>query len=86
MEMSRHLYAPAALPPGKELLYPLDRRLGGPQSRPGRGGEKKNSPHCPCQESNPGRPARSLATIVTELSWIMNSKIKVKSKVVPVLN
>jgi hypothetical protein len=24
-------------------LYPLDRRLGGPQSRSGRGGEEKNS-------------------------------------------
>jgi hypothetical protein len=25
--------------------YPLDRRLGGPQSRSGRGGEEKNSQH-----------------------------------------
>jgi hypothetical protein len=38
MEMSDQLHAPAALPPGKE---PLDRRLGGPQSRSGRGGEEK---------------------------------------------
>jgi len=29
-------HAPAALPPGKEKLYPLCRRLGGPQSRSGR--------------------------------------------------
>jgi hypothetical protein len=27
------LHAPAALPPGKKPRYPLDRRLGGPQSR-----------------------------------------------------
>jgi hypothetical protein len=27
----------------KSPLYPLDRRLNGPQSRSGRGGEKKNS-------------------------------------------
>jgi hypothetical protein len=30
-------------PQGKSPLYPLDRRLGGPQSRSGRGGEDKNS-------------------------------------------
>jgi hypothetical protein len=35
-------HAPAALPPGKEALYPLYRRLGGPQSRSGR--VWKNSP------------------------------------------
>jgi len=28
---------------GKSLWYPLDRRLDGPQSRSGRGGEEKNS-------------------------------------------
>jgi hypothetical protein len=27
---------------GKSPRYPLDRRLGGPQSRSGRGGEEKN--------------------------------------------
>jgi hypothetical protein len=35
MEVSGQLHAPAALPPGKDLLYPWDRRLGGPQSRAG---------------------------------------------------
>jgi hypothetical protein len=43
MEVSGQLYAPAALPPGKRSCYVLDRRLGGPQSRSGRGGEEKNS-------------------------------------------
>jgi hypothetical protein len=33
MEVSGQLHAPAALPPGKSPWYPLDRRLGGPQSR-----------------------------------------------------
>jgi hypothetical protein len=33
----------ASRPQGKILWYPLDRRLGGPQSRSGRGGEEKNS-------------------------------------------
>jgi hypothetical protein len=32
-------------PQRKSPWYPLDRRLGGPQSRSGRGGEEKNSQH-----------------------------------------
>jgi hypothetical protein len=32
---------------GKSPWYPLDRRLGGPQSRSGRGGEEKNSEPLP---------------------------------------
>jgi hypothetical protein len=43
MEVSGQLHAPAALPPGKNPWYPFDRRLGGPQSRSGRGGEEKIS-------------------------------------------
>jgi hypothetical protein len=43
MEVSGQLHDPAALPPGKEIRYPLDRRLGRPQSRSGSGGEEKNS-------------------------------------------
>jgi hypothetical protein len=43
MELSGQLHAAAALPQGKSPRYPLDRRLGGPQSRSGRGGEEKNS-------------------------------------------
>jgi hypothetical protein len=44
-------------PRGKSSQYPLDRRLGGPQSRPGRGGKKKKKKkNCLCRESNPGRP------------------------------
>jgi hypothetical protein len=38
MEVSGQLY-----PQGKSPWYPLDRRLGGPQSHSGRGGEEKNS-------------------------------------------
>jgi hypothetical protein len=54
MEVSGQLHVPAALPPGKELWYPLDRRLDGPQSRSGCGGEEKNSQ--PRRESNPRTP------------------------------
>jgi hypothetical protein len=43
MEVSDQLQAPAGLPQGKSPWNPLDRRLGGPQSRSGRGGEEKNS-------------------------------------------
>jgi hypothetical protein len=47
---------------GKIPWYPLDRRLGGPQSRSGRGGEEKNSQPPPGIEPyNPDRPARSSA-------------------------
>jgi hypothetical protein len=44
MEMSGQLHAPAVLPAGKESLYPLNKRLGGPQSRSGRGGDDKKIP------------------------------------------
>jgi hypothetical protein len=54
MEVSSQLYSPAALLPGKEPRYPLDRRLGGPQSRSGHGGQEKNSQ--PRRESNPRTP------------------------------
>jgi hypothetical protein len=43
MEVSGQLHIPAALPHGKSPWYPLDRRVGGPQSHFGRGGEEKNS-------------------------------------------
>jgi hypothetical protein len=43
MEVGGQLHGPAALPPEKSPLYPLDRRIGGAQSRSGRGGEEKNS-------------------------------------------
>jgi hypothetical protein len=43
MGLSGQRHAPAALyPRGKDPGYPLDRMLGGPQSRSGRRGKKKN--------------------------------------------
>jgi hypothetical protein len=43
MEVSSQLHAPATLSPGyKAPSYPLNRRLGGPQSRYGRSGEETN--------------------------------------------
>jgi hypothetical protein len=47
MQVSGHLYIPAALPQRKSPWYPLDRRLGWPQSQFGCGGEGKNSQPLP---------------------------------------
>jgi hypothetical protein len=44
-------------PQGKGPQWPLNRRLGGPQSWSGRGGEEIIS--CPFRKWKPGRPARS---------------------------
>jgi hypothetical protein len=56
--MSGQLHAQAALPPGKESQYPLDRRLGRPQSRSERHEVKILLP--PRLDLRPlGRPARS---------------------------
>jgi hypothetical protein len=44
MEVSGQIHASAALPPGKDPQYPLDRRLGGPQSRSGRCGVENRIP------------------------------------------
>jgi hypothetical protein len=47
-------------PQGKSLRYPLDRRLGGPQSRSGHGVEEKNSQPPPgIEPRSSDRPARS---------------------------
>jgi hypothetical protein len=61
------LTTPPLYPLGNSQQYPLDRSLGGPQSRSGRGGEEKESLACLCRESNHGRPDPSLVTVVTEL-------------------
>jgi hypothetical protein len=54
MEVSGQFHAPASFPPGgKSPRYPLDRRLGGPQSRSGRGDEEKEFYHCHCRGSDP---------------------------------
>jgi hypothetical protein len=47
MGVSVQLHAPAIYPQGKSSWYPLDRRLGGPQSRFGHGGEEKYSQPMP---------------------------------------
>jgi len=45
---------------GKGLQYPLDRKLGRPQSQSACGGEEKNSqPLADIKSSNPNHPAHS---------------------------
>jgi len=53
MEVSGQLNIPVALPPGKTC---------GTQS------QRRKSRHCSSGELNPGRPARSLVSVPTELS------------------
>jgi hypothetical protein len=53
-------------PQGQTRRYPLEKGLGGHQSRSVNGGEEKNP--CLCTESNPGLLARSPVTIMTELT------------------
>jgi hypothetical protein len=57
----RYSFTPRSLyPQGKSLRYPLDRRLGGTQSRSGRSVEEKNSQPPPGFEPRSSdRPARS---------------------------
>jgi hypothetical protein len=56
MQVSGQLYVQAALPHGNRHQYPLDRRLGGSQSRSWRCGEEKSL--APCRDSISGHPAR----------------------------
>jgi hypothetical protein len=43
-------------------------------SRSGRGGEKKKSHHWSCRELNPGRAARSLVSVLTELRRLVEER------------
>jgi hypothetical protein len=44
MEVTGRLHDPAALSPGKEQRYPVERRLGESLNQSGRGGEKEKIP------------------------------------------
>jgi hypothetical protein len=55
--------------PVKEPEYPLNRMLGGPQSRSGPSGEEKKH-LVPARDSTPDLPASSLVTILTTLCRI----------------
>jgi hypothetical protein len=68
-------------PQGKSPWYPLDKRLGGPQSRSGRGGEGKNSrPPSGIEPYNPNRPARNPALYRLRYDGFLISFIAWKGK------
>jgi hypothetical protein len=59
---------PCLYPRGKDPRYPLDRKLGEPQSRSGHRGYRKNPfPPPGIEPRSPGRPARS-QTLLPELT------------------
>jgi hypothetical protein len=60
------------IPRERSPRYSLDRRLGGPQSRSGRGGEEKNSQPLPGLEPPIFHPVAQRYT--TEVSWILLRK------------
>jgi hypothetical protein len=66
---SGQLHAPAALPPGKNPLNPLDRRLGGLQSRSGHSGAEKNSE--PLSGFKPSIIQPVVQSYTTELSRLL---------------
>jgi hypothetical protein len=66
-------------PQGKSPWYPLDRRLGGPQSLSGRGGENKNSKPLPGIETPIFQPvAQRYTTELPRLWWRLKCKCKKK--------
>jgi hypothetical protein len=65
-------------PQGKNPWYPLDRRLGGPQSRSGRGGEEKNSKPLPGLETPIIQPvAQRYTTELFQLPYTSNDKFNI---------
>jgi hypothetical protein len=69
MEVSGRLHAWSLHLKGKNSQYPLDRRMGGPQSRYGHGGEEKNSQLLPGLELPIIQPAYERHT--TKLSRLL---------------
>jgi len=57
--VSDQLHASAVFLPGKDPRHPFDRRLGGPESRSGRGEEIDFQPPPGIKTPNPDRTARS---------------------------
>jgi len=70
MEVRVQFHSPSELPPDKEPRYSLHRRLNGSQNRSGRDGKEL--------ESNRGRPARSLVTVLTEVPQFIPNFTKIR--------
>jgi hypothetical protein len=76
MKVNRQLQARAALPPRKRSRYPLDRRLGEPQSRPGRRGEEKILDPVETRTPTPWSASPLPVAIPTTLSRLLYFQIK----------
>jgi len=74
MEMSRLTSRPDLYSPEKESRCPSNRRLGGPNSRFGRLGEKKSL--APTEIRTPDRPVRSLVVRAATLQWDIFDKLR----------
>jgi hypothetical protein len=78
--MSDQLHTSAALLPGKNRQYPLDRRLGGPQSQSGRRGEEKILDPTATPNSTPTSSSPQPVAIPTALlpswhnAWLMKQR------------
>jgi hypothetical protein len=77
MEVNGQPHAPALYSRGTGLRYALDRRLGGPQCRSGRCGERSLAPI-----GNGTRPAHSLIAKSTELSRFSEQIMKLLMQLV----
>jgi hypothetical protein len=77
MDVSGQRHAPAACSPEKDLRYPMATRLGGPNAGLDAVAKKKKNP-CFWRESNSGHLARSVVTILTELSWLLYCYYNIK--------
>jgi hypothetical protein len=75
MEVSGQLHAPVALPPRKSTLYPLNRRLGWPQSRSGRRGEEKSSQPLPGLEPLINQQVKYMNSCMTKPMYLEVSKV-----------
>jgi hypothetical protein len=70
MEMTGRLHAPAALPQEIDTWYPLNRRLGEPQSLSGCCGEKNNLVYAGSQTPAAEPPARGYTYWAKYLHYI----------------
>jgi len=79
MEVSGQLLTPAALPQRKGPTLPIRYEAGGdPRISLDTVARRRNP--CPCRESNPGRPARDLVTVLTyELPWLLG-KMEIRQR------
>jgi hypothetical protein len=74
MEVSGQFHAPAALPPEKESLVPMNRKLGGPQNRSEHGSEERNSQPLPGFEPPIIQPVASAIPVSHPASYWTKKK------------